>query len=153
MSPIITNALVAFIVLFFITTLIEFLRKHYFKRFLFEILLIIGFIIILNITTGFPIPSSRQAFGGVSPLVAMGIMFVCTILGIMAHYFFYLKGKFSWRKFLKPLFISPIVFLPLIGSVQSISSLESIQMISFAILAFQNGFFWKEVFERGQHQV
>ncbi|MCI5157679.1 MAG: hypothetical protein D3906_04425 [Candidatus Electrothrix sp. AUS1_2] len=75
-------------------------------------------------------------------------MFLCTMLGIMAHYVFYLKGKFSWRAFLKPLVISPIVFLPLVGSVQSLTGLEPMQMISFAILAFQNGFFWKEVFGR-----
>jgi hypothetical protein len=59
-----------------------------------------------------------------------------------------LKGTFSWPDLLKPLCISPIVLLPLIGSVQGMKGLESMQVISFALLAFQNGFFWQVVLER-----
>ncbi len=153
MSPIITYTLLIFMGLYFITIFVGLITNRSWKRFLIELLILAGFITILYMATGFPAPSSRQAFGGISPISAIGIMFVCTILGIVAHYFFYLKGKFSLGMFLKPLFISPIVLLPLIGSVQGTSDLESIQMISFAILAFQNGFFWKAVLEHAKQQL
>jgi hypothetical protein len=44
--------------------------------------------------------------------------------------------------------ISPILLLPLIGSIQAVKSLEAIQVASFALLAFQNGFFWQVVLQR-----
>jgi len=99
----------------------------------------VAVIVFLNLTIGFP--ATRVAFGGASPIVAIGIMFICTLIGIAGHYFYYMKVKFNWRTFLKPMVISPIILLPLIGSVKGPSELEPIQMISFAILAFQNGFF------------
>ncbi|MCI5219909.1 MAG: hypothetical protein D3914_12170 [Candidatus Electrothrix sp. LOE2] len=148
MSPFINTLLLLFSGLYLILLLVEGIITRSGKRVLIEAVLLCAFLFLLNRMTGFPVPSSRQAFGGVSPLTAIGVMFVCTMLGIMAHYIFYLKGKFSWQEFLKPLVISPIIFLPLVGSVQSLTGLEPVQMISFAILAFQNGFFWKEVFGR-----
>lgn len=153
MSPIITYTLLVFVGLYALTIIVGLMANRSLKRFLIEALILVGFFTILNVTTGFPASSSRQAFGGVSPMTAIGIMFVCTILGIIAHYLFYLKGEFSLRTFFKPLFISPIVFLPLVGSVQGVSDLESIQMISFGILAFQNGFFWKVVLEHAKTQL
>ncbi|CAK8711222.1 hypothetical protein KKHLCK_00215 [Candidatus Electrothrix laxa] len=148
MSPFITILLLLFSGLYLLLLVVEGIITRSGKRILVEALLLGIFLVLLHWMTGFPASLSRQAFGGVSPLTAIGLMFVCTMLGIMAHYIFYLKGKFSWQEFLKPLVISPIVFLPLVGSVQSLTGLESVQMISFAILAFQNGFFWKEVFGR-----
>ena len=148
MNPFVTNLLLLFSGMYLILLIIDGFTTRSVKRILIESLLLGVFLVLLNRITGFPAPSSLQAFGGVSPLTALGVMFVCTMLGIMAHYFFYLQGKFSWQEFLKPLVISPIIFLPLVGSVQSLTGLESMQMISFAILAFQNGFFWKEVFGR-----
>jgi hypothetical protein len=75
-------------------------------------------------------------------------MFLATLLGIAARYAFYLpRGRFSWLDFLKPISISPIVLLPLLGSVTGSGSLKDIQVLSFAFLAFQNGFFWQAVLE------
>jgi hypothetical protein len=68
-------------------------------------------------------------------------------LGIVANYVYYREGKFDWRSFVKPMVISPIILIPLIGSVQGSGNVESIQMISFGFLAFQNGFFYKKVLE------
>lgn len=145
--PLIINwLLLLFIVIYLLILAGEWILSRSFKKILPELLPLFGFVLLLYLTTGFPTAPSRQSFGGgISPLAALGLMFVCAILGIMAHYIFYLKGKFSWKNFLKPLVVSPIVLLPLIGTVQGVSGLESIQMITFAILAFQNGFFWKEV--------
>lgn len=151
MSPIITYLLILFLGLFGLVIIIELIFSRAVKRFVIQAVILVGVIVFLKVTTGFPAP--RVAFGGVTPVIAIGIMFVCTLIGIAAHYYYYMKGKFAWRTFLKPFIISPIVLLPLIGSVQGTSGLEPIQMVSFGILAFQNGFFWKEVFEHAKSQI
>lgn len=151
MSPIITYFLMTFLGLFCLFIIIELIISRAVKRFVIQAVILLAVIVLLKVTTGFP--STRVAFGGVSPIIAIGIMFVCTLIGIAAHYFFYMKGRFAWRTFLKPLVISPIVLLPLIGSVQGTSGVESVQMISFGVLAFQNGFFWKEVLGHAKSQI
>lgn len=108
--------------------------------------LLILFVATLRITTGFPAPV--RAFGGFSPVAAIGIMFGSVLVGIAARYVFYRQGRYTWRSFLKPLVISPIVLLPLLGSLEGVTTLEPIQLISFAMLSFQNGFFWETVLER-----
>jgi hypothetical protein len=85
---------------------------------------------------------------GQPPLVAVLVMFGAIIVGIGARYFFYLlPGQFSWLSLLKPATISPIVLIPLIGSIQTLSSLTAMQLVSFGLLAFQNGFFWQAVLD------
>lgn len=83
-----------------------------------------------------------------SPLVSILILFGATVLGIAARYFFYLKsGEFSWLGLVKPAMISPLVMIPLIASVQTMTTLNATQLVSFGLLAFQNGFFWKTVLD------
>ena len=91
--------------------------------------------------------TGRIAFGSSSsPLGTVIILFVATTLGIAARYVFYLKDDlFSWLDFLKPLCISPIVLLPLIGGLQGNGEINTMQVVSLALLAFQNGFFWQAV--------
>jgi hypothetical protein len=104
------------------------------------LLLLIG-LIVLSLLISDAV-SGRVAFGeGTSPGWVIGIMCVCVALGIALRYIFYLRSSFSLLEFLKPLSISPIVLLPLIGSVQTAKELATVQVISFALLAFQNGFF------------
>jgi hypothetical protein len=88
--------------------------------------------------------SSKQAFGGASPLTALALMFVGVLLGIAATYVFNLTGPFSWRDLARPLVVSPLILLPLIGSLQG-ANLEPVQLVCFTVLAFQNGFFWQQV--------
>jgi hypothetical protein len=80
-------------------------------------------------------------------------MFGGILSGIVARHIFYLSKAFSWLDLLKPLCISPIVLLPLMGSVQGMKELEAIQVVSFALLAFQNGFFWEVILERAKPQA
>jgi hypothetical protein len=106
--------------------------------------LIIGYFV-LSATTEFPFPSGRQAFGAAfSPLLAVLLMFGSVALGIAATYIFHLSGRFSWRDFARPMVVSPLILLPLIGSLQG-AALEPVQLICFVILSFQNGFFWQQV--------
>jgi len=86
--------------------------------------------------------------GGQSELIPLLVMFGAVVLGIVARYFFFLKpGEFSWLSLLKPTMISPIVLIPLMASVQTVGNLNSMQMVSFGVLAFQNGFFWQAVLD------
>ena len=151
MSPIVTYILLLFMGLYALVVLVELALSHAIKPFLVQVTALAALFALLNLTTGFPQP--KRAFGGVSPITAIGLMFLCTLLGIAAHYIFFLKGGFSWASFLKPLVISPLVLLPLIGSVQGASRVESIQLISFGFLAFQNGFFWKVVLKHATTQI
>jgi len=135
--------------LYLLVILTDSIRARSLKRFLLELLPLIGLIVIdlfiTNATTGY------IAFGaGASPTTVVLIMLGCILLGIAARYIFYLRGEFSWLDFVKPLCISPILLIPLVGSVQATKELQAIQVLSFALLAFQNGFFWQAVLQRSR---
>jgi hypothetical protein len=91
------------------------------------------------------------------------VLYVCMFLGIVCHYFYswFLKIKkervpFDWGNFLAPIFASPIIFVPLLAAFQSADiDLTKLTVPKFMIflVAFQNGFFWKEVVDnRGKEQ-
>jgi hypothetical protein len=125
--------------------LIDYFHRRSWSRLLCYIVALVAGALALRITTGFPFPTSRQAFGGgASPLLAVALMFVGVILGIAATYVFNMTGAFSWHDFARPLVVSPLVLLPLIGSLQG-AALEPVQLVCFTVLAFQNGFFWQQV--------
>jgi hypothetical protein len=151
MSPFFTYLLSFFLGVFFLIIIIELAINKGIKNFLIQIIILMAVIIFFHVTTGFPKPV--YGFGGISPLINIGIMFICTILGIGAHYIFYLEEEFKLVNFLKPLVISPIILLPLLGSVKGGSQLEPMQVVSFGFLAFQNGFFWKEVLKRARAKI
>src|SRR5260370_29948270 len=128
-------------VLYFGVTLVDLLRARRLKLFLLEVLPRIGLLVIDVVMAS--TKAGYVTFGaGSSPTLVVLIMFACILLGIGARYIFYLEGKFSWLDFVKPLCISPILLLPLIGSVQTGKDLETIQVVSFAVRAIQNRFFW-----------
>jgi hypothetical protein len=146
MSPLITYLLIASLIGYAAIVVLEFVMQRRARQFLIQAGVVVLVVIVLTVTTGFP--ATRRVFGGANPMVAIAIMFVCTLLGIAAQYFFSLRRAFSWRTLLKPMCITPIVLLPLLGSIQTSSDIAPIQMVSLAFLAFQNGFFWKLVIER-----
>lgn len=122
-------------------------RRHW--RFLLELLPLVALLIVdvFIATDG----AGYLAFGpGTSPTLVILIMFGAILSGIAARYIFYLQTKPSWLDLAKPLCISPILLLPLMGSVQGSKDLQPMQVVSFALLAFQNGFFWQAVLERSQ---
>ena len=71
-------------------------------------------------------------------------MFAGVILGMVAQYVWNRPEKFTWLDFLRPVVISPMVLLPLIGSLSN-GPLETVQLLSMVLLAFQNGYFWQQV--------
>jgi hypothetical protein len=107
---------------------------------------LIAFLILLGLTTGFPFPGNGQmSFGGGIPtLWCVVLMFLGIILGCVAQAIWNAKRKFSWRDFVRPIVVSPILLLPLLASLPA-DSIEPVQLVAVSILAFQNGFFWQQV--------
>jgi hypothetical protein len=154
MPPLVNNLLVACAVLSAVFSFLDFLRVRSLLRFLLEEGLLVATAVALHAATGFPEPVIRQSFGpGVNLLPMVGLLFVCIALGMAARYILFLRGPFSWMSFVRPLCVSPIVLLPLLGTLQSDVSLDSLQVISFSLLAFQNGFFWRVIFERAKTKL
>jgi hypothetical protein len=141
------------VVVYVVAIVAELVLTRQFKRFLLELVAVVFVVclalLVTNASTG------RVAFGdGLSPMWVVAIMFVATMGGIMARYLFYLQqGQFTWLDCLKPLAITPIILLPLLSSIQSAGTLNHMQSVAFAFLAFQNGFFWQAVLEKAKPQT
>lgn len=60
------------------------------------------------------------------------------------------RKKFDWGLALAPIFVSPIVFIPLgvafLDVQVALDNMKTAQSMTF-LVAFQNGFFWKEFFD------
>ncbi len=80
------------------------------------------------------------------------------LLGMLAHYChsrFMLpkksRGAFDFGLFIAPVFASPIVFIPLFAVFQSAGiefrNISEPKTLMFFLVAFENGFFWKEYFD------
>jgi len=150
MTPLVTLIIIFCLSSYTIFALIDFIRFRKAKRLMIEVVAIVLCIFLLNRATGFPVVQN-YVFGGPGIVSTIVLLFICVILGMVANYFFHLKRKFSWVTLTKPLFVSPIILLPLIGTV-NYEGLEPVQLISLLFLAFQNGFFWKEIFNKVQIQ-
>ena len=74
-------------------------------------------------------------------------LFVAMMMGMISKYFFDELGKkrfrFNFKRMIRPLFISPIVFM-IVYQISEKS--ENIEVLHY-LLAFQNGFFWQYIFE------
>lgn len=113
-------------------------------------ILVIG-VVAVAVLLWVPEPVSDRAVfgageeGGFPVMVAVAAMFVSIGLGIVARYIFDSEGAgFDWFALLRPVVISPILLLPLIGTLDN-GELQPLQIVSLAILSFQNGFFWQKV--------
>ncbi|MEM9290092.1 MAG: hypothetical protein AAGD01_00260 [Acidobacteriota bacterium] len=135
---------------YFLTLVVEAFTKGVSKRWGLELALLAVVLVGLYSLVGFSAAPQRTSFGPGSDLAAVVLMFVCVMLGMAARYAFYRRGAFRWSTFLKPFCISPLVVLPLIGVFPFGYELQVEQTIYFAILAFQNGFFWRVLFERAK---
>lgn len=86
-------------------------------------------------------------------------LFIFMLLGMLGNYLYgYFskpqkerkKIKFDFGLFIAPVFVSPIIFIPLLVAFQegNISLQGSMTAkIMFFLVAFQNGFLWKEYFD------
>ena len=143
MLPLITYLLIFFFSLYGIIILIELLKFKAVKKTILEFIPLFVAWGVLYQLADFPTP--KKPFGDVSPFTSISLMFISIILGMIAQNFYYQNGEFNWRSIFKAICVSPIVLLPLIGI--GTSDLEPIQIVFLCVLSFQNGFFWKVIFE------
>ena len=139
---------------YLVLILVDAIRTREFRRLIWQVL--VGLVVIAFALVYFRQTTGRVAFGNDSSrIIAIAVIFVTTLIGIAAHYFFYLAkpGRFDWFALLKPLLITPIIILPLVGSMQQSASIEAMQIVMLGLLAFQNGFFWRAVFEKARTHV
>ncbi len=87
------------------------------------------------------------------PWLTVALLYIAMLAGIAAQYFFFAEegDNFQLRAFVKPFLASPVLFIPLASSYQeALHPFEAFSMADLMMLlaAFQNGFFWKIVFDR-----
>lgn len=85
--------------------------------------------------------------------IMVALMYVAMTMGIIAQSYYFRDdgspaGYTSW---IKPTLASPIIFIPLLSSYQdTLSTISSLSLAQLMILlvSFQNGFFWKVIFDK-----
>ena len=87
------------------------------------------------------------------------VLYLFMLLGMLSQYLYHhfsipkqkrKKREFDFGLFIAPVFASPIVFIPIITAFQHANiDFTDFQMVKVSIflVAFQNGFFWKEFFD------
>lgn len=126
---------------------------------------LVGFSVFLNGSFGFPFPASLVTKAEDHQLLLAGAMGLCMIGGMFAQYLYrhferpaHHRLKWDWGCFLAPVFASPIVFIPLLAAFSNVDidlanpRLKVPQLMVF-LVAFQNGFFWKEYYDRKLREV
>jgi hypothetical protein len=111
----------------------------------------------------FNIPIEESEMMGVSKSGAtwtdIFVLMISMILGMISQYFFFMEKEdsFNFHSFIKPFLASPIIFMPLAASQaqSSINLTGSFDLAGFTgiVVAFQNGFFWKIVFDNISKKV
>ncbi len=100
---------------------------------------------------------TMDAGGQAVPWGTVGLLYLAMTLGMVAQYFYFsTRRKFRWRPFIKPFLASPIVFIPLVSAYQNaLTSLDAFELgdLMLLLVAFQNGFFWKVVFDKREEQL
>ncbi len=125
-----------------------------------SIILIIGFLVLYKYfyIVEIPIAKGVQGNTGVTTWITIGLCFIAMIFGMICHsmFFYYIlpkedrdKVKKDWGKIIAPICVSPIVFIPIVTLLQNAKvdlMNPSYADITLFLIAFENGFFWKEIF-------
>ena len=96
-------------------------------------------------------------------LPMIGALFGCMLVGMLAHWLYWWletpkdqRTAFDLAAFVAPVFASPIVFIPLLASLQNANlDLRRVDTARFMLflVAFENGFFWKEYFDNRKRRA
>jgi hypothetical protein len=80
--------------------------------------------------------------------------YVCMILGMLSQYMYsrfalepQARGRIDWGSLLGPVFVSPIIFLPLCSTIANAQRSGAAGIITL-LVAFENGFFFKGYFDQ-----
>ncbi len=120
------------------------------------IILASGFFLLFRF---FHIPDNIVPKGDGAGIYFVIILYFFMLLGMLASYAYAhlslpkkerKEKEFDWGLFIAPVLASPIVFIPLLAAFQNenidLKNLTTAKMMIF-LVAFQNGFFWKEYFD------
>ena len=126
---------------------------------LFAVAVLAGLAWLLHRLFGFPAPHpiSASKSGAPNELPLIGVLFACMLFGMLAHWLYVWletprrkRPAFDFGLFMAPILASPIIFIPLLASQQNtdldLSRLDVPRFMIF-LVAFENGFFWKEYFD------
>jgi peptidoglycan biosynthesis protein MviN/MurJ (putative lipid II flippase) len=125
---------------------------------------VVAYGIFLNRWFGFPFEPHITGKGG-SDLVLAGALGICMIVGMLAQYLYRHferqernRTKWDWGCFIAPIFASPIIFIPLAAAFQNADidlakQPMTLPRLMIFLVAFENGFFWKEYFDRKRKEV
>lgn len=135
---------------YFVMAIINFVLKTQDKRRIVGIL--IGAILIGLVVFAFDPFSVVQSFGPPPILLSLG-MLTAIILGVISEYIFNVDREFKILEMLRPIVISPILLLPLVGLVNDSETYNTSSVISVLLVSFQNGFFWREIIKRAKNAL
>lgn len=140
-------------------------RQGRLRPFLLSIAILAGLALILHRLLGFPAVQAISASKGLGSkdLPIIGMLFACMLLGMLAHWLHVWletpkpkRPTFDFGLFIAPVLASPIIFVPLLASLQNadldLSRLDTAGFMVF-LVAFENGFFWKEYFDNRKSEV
>ena len=150
------------LILWFLTVVFELIciqNARRYARFAVKILLIVFVVVILRRYFGYFNTIEEKTEMLIPEYLTMSGLYISTVFGIAGHHIFIqIRGleerkrklKIKWLPLIKPLIISPIIFLAVMNQLEQMGGGgEGLKAnIMQFILAFQNGFFWKTIFEQ-----
>jgi hypothetical protein len=135
------------------------------RRLVLQLLLLAGLVFVLHAILGFPkallrpedatISKGSEAAAADWPIYV--IAYLSMVAGMFCQYFYTLFSKeaaqrplFDLGSFVAPLFVSPIIFVPLCSILGVGEHAETGRYMIF-LVAFENGFFFKGYFDLRSH--
>ena len=109
-------------------------------------------------------PSQVDKMGSIAETASMIICYAAMLLGMAAEYGYSIAERrtrgetssFDMLTFLMPIFASPIVFIPLLTLTSELGAgggAFTRARLMVYLVAFQNGFFWKQLFEQRRQSI
>jgi len=131
-------------------SLYSFFRRRALSKLLVEVSSILLVAWLLHAAFGFPAATEAIAKGVPSQqLWSVVGLYLAMSTGMLAQHLYgrFMKApsarpKFNLGSFIAPLFVSPIVFIPLFASLQTVEPREQASLMAL-LVAFENGFFFK----------
>lgn len=114
---------------------------------------------LLHALFGFPDLEHADSMGPEDAFLPLVLaLYVCMVAGMVAEYLFHyldaaagLRGRFDVGGMVKTVLVSPLIFIPLVASLQSANvdpvKLNAPRLMLF-LVAFENGFLWRGYFSR-----
>jgi hypothetical protein len=133
-------------------------NNNKYVRFFIQIFLMVFIVVILHKYSGYFNTIEEKMDVIIPEYLTLCGLYISTIFGIVGHHIFIQireveerkrKIKIKWIPVIKPLIISPLIFLAVMTQLAQMGGGgEGLKAnIMQFILAFQNGFFWKTIFE------